>query len=56
MNQIISKTIKIKCEFLPPKVDFIEEQIKSQGLEAVRWAIVGIEDNILILSVSGFYI
>jgi len=55
MNQkITSKTIKIKCDKLPPKVDFIENEIKSQGLEAIRWAIVDVEENILTLSVSGY--
>lgn len=57
MNKpIISKTIKIKSDKLPPDVDFIEEQIRLQGLEPVRFAIVEIIENELTLSVSGYEI
>ena len=57
MNQkIISKTIKIKCDNLPPDVKFIEEQIKLQGLKVVRWAIVDVKNSVLTLSVSGYNI
>ena len=54
--EIISKTITIKTEKLPPSVNFIENEIKKRGLEPVRWAIVEIEKNILTLSVSGYLI
>ena len=55
-NKIISKTIKISSPKLPPEVDFIEQQIKAQGLEPVRWAIIDVQNNELTLSVSGFEI
>ncbi len=51
--EVISKTIKIQTNSLPPKVDFIEKQIELSGIEPLRWAITDIEDNILTLSVSG---
>ena len=52
---IVSKTIKIKVSSFPPKVDFIEEEIKKQGLEPLRWAIVDVDlkNCELTLSVSG---
>ena len=53
MSEVISKTIKIKTEKLPPEVDFIENEIIKSGLEPLRWAIVEVEDNLLTLSVSG---
>ena len=53
---IVSKTIIINSPRLPPEVDYIEEQIKLQGLKPVRWAIVDIKDNELILSVSAYEI
>ena len=53
-KKIISKTIKINSPKLPPEVNFIEEQIKIQGLEPVRWAIVEIQANELFVSVSGY--
>ncbi len=57
MNQkIISKTIKIKSDKLPPEVDFIEAQIRAQKFEPVRWAIVDVKDNEFTLSVSGYRI
>ena len=55
-SKIISKTIKIKCDKLPPEVDFIENQIKLQGLNPVRWAIVEVNNYELTLSVSGYEI
>ncbi len=53
MSEIISKTIKIKTPKLPPETDFIEQEIEKHGIEALRWAIVDIKDDILTLSVSG---
>ena len=50
---IKSKIIKIECEKLPPSVDFIEKEIKRQGFDPVRWAIVEVKDKELTLSVSG---
>ena len=56
MGKIISKTIKIISKELPPKTDFIIEQIRNKGMEPVRWAIVEIETNELTLNVSGYEI
>ena len=53
MSEIISKTLKIKVKSLPPDVDFIEQEIEKQGIEALRWAIVDVEDDVLTLFVSG---
>ena len=53
MSEVISKTIKIKTEKLPPEVDFIESEITKSGIEPLRWAIVDVIDNELTLSVSG---
>ena len=53
MSEIISKIIKIKTQKLPPNTDFIENEIQLQGIEALRWAIVEVEDNVLTLAVSG---
>ncbi len=39
---------------MPPDVDFIEEQIKLQGLDPIRWAIVEADKNELTLSASGY--
>ena len=38
---------------MPPEIEFIEQSIKNEGIDPVRWAIVKIEDNILTLNVSG---
>ncbi len=52
MNGIISKTIKIKTDKLPPEVDFIEKEIKKQGFEVLRWAITDVYNNELVLNIS----
>ena len=52
-QEIISKTIKIISPKLPPDVDFIEKEINNQGLEALRWAIIDIEENTITISASG---
>ncbi len=51
--KIVSKIIKIKSKTMPPKIDFIENEIKKEGIEPIRWAIVEIEDNILTVCASG---
>lgn len=65
MNKIISKTIEIKTpKIMPPTSDYIENEIKKQGVDPIRWAIVDVKekkdntktDSIIILSVSGEYI
>ena len=53
MNKIISKTIKIISDTMPPKTSFIEEEIIKQGINPVRWAIVKADKNELTLNVSG---
>ena len=53
MCKVISKIIKIKTDKLPPEVSFIEKEIEKQGIESLRWAIVEVNDEELIVSVSG---
>ena len=53
MSEVISKTIKIKVDELPPCIEFIEKEIVKSGLEPLRWAIVEVKGNVLTLSVSG---
>lgn len=52
MNEIISKTIKITSDKMPPSVDFIENEIKKLNMEPIRWAIVDVNNKELTLSVS----
>ena len=54
MNEIISKTIVIKFDNLPPCVDFIENKIKEFKIEPLRWSIVDIKNNELTLKISGY--
>ena len=53
MCEVISKIIKIKTDKLPPEVSFIEKEIEKQGIEPLRWAIVEVNNDELIVSVSG---
>jgi len=53
MSEVISKTIKIKTDKLPPDIEFIEKEIIKSGIEPLRWAIVEVEGDILTLSISG---
>ena len=53
MGEVISKTIKIITDKLPPEVEFIEAEIAKSGLEPLRWAIVDVKGHELTLSVSG---
>ena len=50
---VVSKTIKIISPNMPPNVEFIENEIEKQGIEALRWAIVEVNNNELTLCVSG---
>ena len=50
---VVSKTIKIISPNMPPNVEFIESEIEKQGIEALRWAIVEVNNNELVLCVSG---
>ena len=52
MNKIITKTIKILSDKMPPDVDFIENQLKEMNLNPIRWAIVDIQKNTLTINVS----
>ena len=54
MNKIISKTLKIVSDKMPPSTSFIEEEIIKHGINPVRWAIVDIKGNKLTLNVSGY--
>ena len=53
MNSVISKIIKIQVEKMPPAVEFIEKEIIKNDIEPLRWAIVEINENELVVSVSG---
>jgi len=50
---VVSKTIKIISPNMPPNIEFIESEIEKQGIEALRWAIVEVNNNELVLCVSG---
>ena len=50
MAKVVSKIIKIKANFMPPSVSFIENSIKKQSFNPIRWAIVEADKNILTLS------
>ena len=52
MSEVISKTIKIAVDKLPPSVEFIENEIKKTGLDPLRWAITDVNKKELTLSVS----
>ena len=53
MSEVISKILKIKSSDIPPKVDFIEQEIIKNNIEPLRWAIVEAIENELTISVSG---
>ena len=53
MTSVVSKTIKISSFDFPLSVDFIEKEIIKNNIEPLRWAIVDISENCLVLSVSG---
>ena len=53
MSEVISKILKIKSPEMPPKVDFIEQEIIKNNIEPLRWAIVEAIENELTISVSG---
>ena len=38
---------------MPPAVEFIEKEIIKNDIEPLRWAIVEINENELVVSVSG---
>jgi len=49
--EIISKLVKIEAT-LPIDNGFIEKELYKMGIEPLRWAIVGIEGNILTVSLA----
>ena len=53
MSEVISKTLEIISPIMPPKIEFIEKEILKNKIEPLRWAIVEIQENRLVLSVSG---
>ena len=53
MKKIVSKTIVITSETMPPKSEFIEREIINHGINPIRWAIVEVNENKLTLNVSG---
>lgn len=44
MSEIISKLVQIETN-LPVDNDFIEQKLLEMGIEPLRWAIVGVEQN-----------
>ncbi len=51
--KIIDTIIKIKNAQMLPKNDFIEQEIRQNGIDPIRWAIIEINENELVLSVAG---
>lgn len=49
--EIISKLVQIEAE-LPVDNDFIELKLNEMGIEPLRWAIVGVNNNILTISLA----
>ena len=49
--EIISKLVKIETD-LPTSTEFIEAELKKMGINPLRWAIVGVEGNILTISLA----
>lgn len=54
--KIIDTVIKFKSDVMPPKNEYIEAQIRKNGIDPIRWAIIEICDNELTLSVAGIKI
>ena len=54
--KIVDKIIQIKADSMPPKTEFIEQEIKAQGIDPIRWALIDTKENTLILSVAGYEI
>lgn len=49
--EIVSRLIEIEAE-MPVDNNFIEAELKKMGIEPLRWAIVGINGNILTVSLA----
>ena len=37
---------------MPPTAEFIEQELKPQGIDAIRWAIIDTKKNTIILSIA----
>lgn len=49
---IISKLITIEAEKLPIDNQFVEDKLKEMGINALRWAIVKVENNTITISLA----
>jgi len=49
--EIISKLVEIEAQ-LPVDNDFIEKKLAEMGFEPLRWAVVGVNGNILTISLA----
>lgn len=49
--EIISKLVEIEAE-LPVDNIYIEHKLQELGIEPLRWAIVGVNGNILTISLA----
>lgn len=55
MNEIITKSITIVSDKMPPDNAFIEQELKNRSIKAIRWAITDVNKNELTLSVCGCF-
>ena len=51
--KIIDTVLKFNSDTMPPKNDFIEQKIRQEGIDPIRWAIIDIDGNELTISVAG---
>lgn len=51
--KIIDTVLKFNSGTMPPKNDFIEQKIRQEGIDPIRWAIIDINGNELTISVAG---
>lgn len=49
--QILSKVIKIKNNN-NPSVEYIENELKKQKINPIRWAVTSVDENSYIVSVA----
>lgn len=49
--EITSKLIEIDAD-LPVDNNFIENKLREMGIEPLRWAIVGVNNNLLTISLA----
>lgn len=48
---IVSENIEITAK-LPVDNLFIEQELKARGIDPLRWAVIAVDNNILIICVS----